>query len=93
MYFLALVLITLALLVANANLGGTMAAYRRQSEGIEGGYSNAPLLSIIFSVLAYWFYPSEPKGWILLIPLLDLGTWSLIILPFFLLREYWKGRG
>jgi hypothetical protein len=50
-----------------------------RKRGIDKHYSPNPLISIICAGIAYFIYPFQPKGWIVLIPLLDIGNWQLII--------------
>ena len=41
-----------------------------------------PLMSIGFAAFAYWIYPDSKRDWMVLIPLLDLSSWSLLLFPF-----------
>ena len=82
------VFLALGALIAVANLSGVVAAIRRQRRGIDEGYSSIPAISAIFCTVA-WFLDRGTIGlWAFLPALVDPGTWSIVVLPFFLLGRY-----
>jgi hypothetical protein len=73
--------IALATLVAIGNMAGVYGALRRQRQGISGGYSCVPVLSISFAFVARSL-ASETVGWWAFLPaVLDPGTWVVAVLP------------
>ena len=46
-----------------------------------------PLLSIALTALAAFIHPGPEKRWMLLIPLADIATWLVVILPFWLMLK------
>lgn len=46
-----------------------------------------PLLSIGLTAFAAWVHPGEGKSWMLLVPLLDIATWLVVILPFWIMLK------
>lgn len=46
-----------------------------------------PLLSIGLTAFAAWIHPGQGKSWMLLVPLLDIATWLVVILPFWLMMR------
>jgi hypothetical protein len=79
-----IVFVLLASLVAVANLSGTYQAIQLQRKGIQKGYSSVPLLSLMFSILALGALYRSIGYWPLLPAALDPGTWSVLVLPFYL---------
>ena len=47
----------------------------------------APLISVIATVVSSLIFPYPKADWMFIIPFLDLSNWSLLWLPFHLLRE------
>jgi hypothetical protein len=77
----------LAVLVAIANWGGCIGAYRKRNRGGASEYLPVMLLSIMCSFVA-WFAIKEEIGlWSFAPAAIDLGTICLIALPFFLLKK------
>jgi hypothetical protein len=88
MFALSIILLVFAALVAVANIGGCIAANRRKQRGAVGGYSNVPFVSLLFCLLAWRAAGREHFGYCTFLPaVLDPGTWSLLLLPFFLWRN------
>jgi hypothetical protein len=85
MFTIAIVLVVLASLVALANLIGCYQATQRARKGLSGGYSTVPILSLVFSLVA-WRLAIDTMGYWAFVPAaLDPGTWALVFLPFYLL--------
>ena len=49
-----------------------------------------PLMSLIGTIGAYATFPDSKAEWMFVVPLLDLSNWSLLWLPFYLLRESFR---
>jgi hypothetical protein len=89
---IAIVLLVLASFIALANLGGGIRQTQRARKGIPGGYSNVPFFSLIFCLVA-WILAGDTIGiWVWLPTALDPGTWSLFILPFYLMWRWYCDR-
>ena len=58
---------------------------RHSRWGQEAG--TIPLLSIALTAVAAYLYPGSPKLWLLCLPLVDVATWVVIILPFWLMLK------
>lgn len=82
----------LASLVAMANLFGTYQALQLQRKGMSKGYSSVPLLSMMLSLGALGALYGTIGYWALLPAALDPGTWSVVILPFYLVWRVISGR-
>jgi len=79
------VLFGLSASIAVGNIGGVLAAVRRQRRGDDRGFSCAPFFSVVFGAAA-WIAGPGPLGiWVLAPAVLDPATWSLVALPFYLL--------
>ena len=88
MVIIASILLILASFIAICNFGGTIAASRRRHRGESGGYSQVAAISLIFCAIA-WLLARDTFGfWAFLPTVLDLGTWVIIIVPFFLLYQF-----
>jgi len=87
MTVVAVILVVLAGLLAVGNIGGHIDAIRRHRRGESGGYSNIAGISLLLCILA-WVLARDRLGlWAFLPAILDPGTWSVIVLPFFLIRR------
>jgi len=84
--------LALASLIAVANLIGCFRALRRKHLGIDKGYSSIPLLSILFSLVGLAVFRNVIGYWALLPAAIDPGTWSIVILPFYLLWRVIRGQ-
>jgi hypothetical protein len=85
MTILAVILIALASIIALGNVSGCISVVLRRRRGETGGYSSIPLLSLLFCGLAWLLSGDQLAPWVLLPALLDPATWSLIVLPAYLL--------
>lgn len=89
----ALLLLLFAGYMAMMNWGCVIASMRKRRKGIDKHHSTVPLISLILSALAYAVYPFTPKGWIGIIPALDIGNWMLVIgLPWAIAKRAFKKR-
>src|SRR5262249_12358656 len=70
------------------NWGCLIASWRNKRRGIDRHHSTVPLVSVLFSYLAFLIYPYALRNWIGVIPLLDIGNWTLLLLPVVLIREF-----
>ncbi len=72
------------------NIGGSVSARMDAKKGIERGYTYSPIISLVFSILA-WFTGGDELGLYVFIPtILDPGTWLLVIAPFVLIPQFLK---
>lgn len=79
--------------VAAMNWGCVIISMRNKRKGIDKHHSTVPLISLVAAGFAYIIYPLEPKGWIGLIPALDLGNWMLAIgLAIAIVQGAFKGK-
>jgi hypothetical protein len=77
--------------IAIAHLCGCTAAMIWKYKGIDRGYSTVAGASLILCFVA-WLSRSDTIGlWAFLPAAADPGTWSLLILPFFLAWRWSKG--
>jgi hypothetical protein len=73
------------------NWGCVIGSLMNKRRGIDKHYSTVPIVSIIAAGLAYIIYPLEPKAWVWLIPLVNIGNWELVIgLPIAISRGAFK---
>lgn len=85
MVYIAFVCLGVSTLVACGNIAGSIGAVIRKRRGIDQGYTCIPLVSILFSSLA-WVLGGTTIGALAFIPAaLDPGTWMLVALPFALI--------
>lgn len=76
---IAAILLLFGAYVAVMNWGSVIVSMRNKRKGIDKHHSTTPIISIVSAGLAYMIYPFQPKEWIGLIPLVDIGNWILII--------------
>jgi hypothetical protein len=89
----ASVLMLIGAFIAVMNWACVIVSMRNKRKGIDRHHSTLPLISLIAAGLAYFIYPLQPKGWIGLIPALDLGNWMLVIgLPIAIVQGAFKGK-
>lgn len=74
----AVVLMLLAALVTIVNWACVIASGRNKRRGIDKHHSTVPLISFLLSGLAYEICPFAPKGWIGIIPAVDIGNWLFV---------------
>lgn len=92
MFWVSIVLLVIASLIAFANVGGSIDAARRHRKGEKGGYSYVPLLSLICSAGA-WALARDTIGFWAFVPaVLDPGTWVLVALPGAIINSYRRER-
>jgi hypothetical protein len=89
---IGIVFAVLASLIAALNLTGTYQAIQRQRKGDPRGYSSVPLFSLMLSLGALGLLYKSIGYWALLPAALDPGTWSIFILPFYLVWRVISGR-
>jgi hypothetical protein len=82
--FVGLLFAALATLISSLNLMGWYRASQNARNGIPRGYSSVPLFGLLFSLFAL-ACTYDRVGYLALLPAaFDPGTWTLIILPFYL---------
>jgi hypothetical protein len=92
MLTVAFILMGLASLVAIGNISGCLAAHKRKKQGIDKGYSNIPLVSLAFSILA-WLAGHDRLGmWPFLPAALDPGTWLSLYMPWVIWTQFIRKR-
>ena len=86
---ISVLILLAATYVVVANWGCVIVSIRNKRKGIDRHHSTVPLISFIFAgAFAYPLYPFIPKWWIVIIPALDIGNWSLIIsLPWVIFHQ------
>ena len=87
MTYIAFVCLGVSALIACGNIAGCIGAVRRKKRGIDQGYTSIPLVSILFSSLAWAFGGPAFGLWVFIPAALDPGTWMLLALPFAVLKE------
>jgi hypothetical protein len=75
----SIVLLLLAAYIVVMNWGCVIASGRNKRKGIDKRHSTVPLISLILAGFAFPLYPFAPKGWIGIIPAVDIGNWILLI--------------
>ena len=83
-------LIGLASYVALMNFAGAYLAIQRKRKGISGGYSSVPIVSLMLCLMAVAIGYEVLGLWPLIPALIDPGTWTVFILPFFLVWQVFK---
>lgn len=92
MVYFAYACLGISIMIAIGNIAGCVGAERRYRRGIEEGYSSVPILSLLFSFLAWAFGGSSIGIWAFIPAALDPGTWMLVGLPLALLDIDWPQR-
>ena len=85
-----ILLLALASYVALMNFAGTYLAIQRKRKGISGGYSCVPLVSLMLCLMAVAIAYDTLRLWPLLPAIIDPGTWTIVIMPFFLMWMLFK---
>ena len=88
---LAIVILLFAVYIVVMNWGCVIVSIRNRKRGIDRHHSTVPVVSFIMAGLAHLICPWPDKSWMIAIPLLDIANWSLLWLPFGLIRE-WRRR-
>jgi hypothetical protein len=76
---IAAILLLFGAYTAVMNWGCVLVSMRNRRKGIDKHHSTVPFVSMIAAGLAHLIYPLQPKQWIGIIPLVDIGNWILII--------------
>jgi len=76
---IAVIILLFGAYIAVMNWGCVLVSMRNKRKGIDKHHSTVPFVSIVSAGLAYMIYPLQPKQWIGIIPLVDIGNWILII--------------
>ena len=88
----AYLLFAFAVLIIVMNWACVILGIRNRIKGIPKSYSLVPLVSLILIFLMMVVYPNK-VGWPFRVtPLLDPGTWWVLIAPFWLLLRWWNER-
>jgi hypothetical protein len=87
----SIALILLALFFVVVNWASVIISERNKRKGIDRHHSTSPLLSIILAGAAFLLYPYTPRIWIWIIPVVDIGNWSVLIgLPWAIAKGAFK---
>ncbi len=88
----AIFLMLLAAYISVMNWWCFIVSELNMRRGIDKHHSTVPLVSLILTgILAYKLYAFTPKGWIWIIPALDIGNWMLLIgLPWVIVQGGFK---
>jgi len=87
----SIVLLLVAACIVVMNWGCVIASERNKRKGIDKYHSTVPLVSLILAGFAFPLYPFVPKGWIGIVPAVDIANWILIIgLPWAIARGAFK---
>jgi len=92
MVYLAYACLGVSVAIAIGNIAGCVGAARRHKREIDEGYSSVPILSLIFSFLAWAFGGSSIGIWAFIPAVMDPGTWMLIGLPLGYFGSTWPER-
>lgn len=84
---IAIALLILAAFVVLMNWIAVAISTRNKNRVINKHSSMVPLMSAMLTIAAYFMYPYRPADWMFVIPLVDLSNWSLLWLPFYLVKE------
>lgn len=91
---LSLIFLLASAYVAAMNWGCVIANARNKRRGIDRRHSTIPFVSLFPAALAILAYPGPHKAWLLAVPVLDIGSWLLILgvlwLPVVLIRQLKK---
>jgi len=88
----AVILLLMAGYPTVLNWGGFILNIRNRRRGIDKYYSPGPFISAFLAAFAYAAYPFTPKGWILIVPALDIGNWVVLIgLPVAVMQGSFRG--
>jgi hypothetical protein len=78
-FICALIVLLFSLLLLFLNWAAVFENQRNKRRGIDKRHSLIPLVSAVSTGIALLLYPYTPKMWMLLIPALDIGNWTLIV--------------
>ena len=82
---LAIALLLLAAYIVVMNWACVISNTKNRRRGIDRHSSMVPLMSILLTLGAMMVFPHPKAEWMLIVPFLDLSTWSLLWFPFALL--------
>lgn len=88
--FAAIILVLLAAYIMIMNWVCLVVNIQNQRRGIDRHTSMIPLLTIVISIGAYFCAPGSNPFWVFIVPLLDISSWCLFWLPFFLFLTFIK---
>ena len=91
-FILAIAVLLFAAYIVAMNWSCVIVSSRNKKRGIDRHHSTVPIISFVLAALAFVIYPHTEKFWMITIPLLDIANWSLLLLPFLLIREARKNR-
>jgi len=83
---LALVLIGFAGYIAAMNWACVFVSWRNKRRRIDRHHSTVPVVTLALAVGAMQAWPFPSTGWFWVVPLIDVGNWTLILLPVALAR-------
>jgi hypothetical protein len=90
-YILAIAVLLFAAYVVVINWGCVIVSMRNKRRGIDRHHSTVPIFSFGVTVVAMIIYPRHDRAvWMFSVPLVDIANWSLLWLPFGLIRECMK---
>jgi len=75
---IAVVLVAMAAFIVVLNWGYVIINFRNKRKGIDQRHSTIPLVSLVLATIAFEICPFAPRGWIGIIPLVDIGNWLLL---------------
>lgn len=84
---ITVVLVAMSAFIVVLNWGYVIINLQNKRKGIDQRHSTIPLVSFVLATIAFEVCPFTSKGWIGIIPLVDIGNWVLLRLPV----VYWKG--
>ena len=87
MTYIAFFFLGVSTLIACGNIAGCIGAVIRKKQGIHQGYTCIPLVSILFSSLAWAVGGPDFGLWVFIPAALDPGTWMLLAVPFAVMKE------
>ena len=85
----ALCMLTLGAAIVLINWGCVFVSLRNYKRGIQRHHSTIPIMSVVFTALAYFIHPGPSKLWMLVVPVADIANWTLLWLPVVLIQD-WK---
>ena len=87
---LAFAILLLAAYIIVMNWACVIVSMRNKWRGIGRHHSTVPVISCVLTACAYLIFPLLDRAWMIFVPLLDIATWSLLLLPVMFIREAFK---
>ena len=84
---ISIIVLVFAVGIVVMNWGSVIVNARNKKKGVERHYSTVPVVSLILAAIAYVAYPYLGKGWMVLIPLVDIANWRLLWLPVAVIQQ------